>query len=336
MPISLNPSRGKLMKCKNPLVLILPLLLLSSCGGSSSGGAAGAGTSTNTVLSSVTGQFIDAPVEGLNYSSTSYSGVTGTNGSFNCALGEEVTFKLGTDLTIGKAGCGKKIFLDSLDTKANKAAIGAVLQSLGLSGSVIVIPTAVRTASMTGIDFSSANDGDIISYLSIKHPSSTPVGITTALAHIDAQREANVTFDADLKEVLDFIAWFTAADGNNTDPEPARYSINEDVHIVKNVDTDCEIDFYMSLYKKLNGAVEEYYVHLYTAANLPSGDGQRVMSDVFSTTFNVTENSGVKYAGQGSAYIDITNKKLKGKLNYVVSDGGQSLSCSATINESLE
>lgn len=324
------------MKCKNPMVLVLPLLLLTSCGGSSGGGAAGAGTSTNTVLSSVTGQFIDAPVEGLNYSSTSYSGVTGTNGSFSCALGEEVTFKLGTDLTIGKAACGKKIFLDSLDTKANKDAIGAVLQSLGLSGSVIVIPSAVRTASMTGINFATASDGDISAYVLSKHAGSTPVGKVAALAHINTQREANVSFDTTLKAALDEIAWFTAADGNNTDPEPARYSINEDVHIVKNVDTDCEIDFYMSLYKKLNGAVEEYYVHLYTAANLPSGDGQRVMSDVFSTTFNVTENGSVNYAGQGSAYLDITNKKLKGKLNYVVSAGGQSLSCSATINESLE
>lgn len=84
------------MKYKNPIILVIPLLLLSSCGGSDSGGAA-AGSSSNTVVSSISGQFIDAPVVGLNYISTSFSGVTGTNGSFNCALGEEVTFKLGSE-----------------------------------------------------------------------------------------------------------------------------------------------------------------------------------------------------------------------------------------------
>jgi hypothetical protein len=327
------------MKYKNPIVLVLPLLLLASCSGSGDGSTVG--TSSDYVVSSISGQFIDAPVVGLNYSSTSHSGVTGTNGSYQCALGEEVTFKLGANHTIGKAGCGKKIFLDSLDTKAAKGTIGAVLQSFGISGGVITIPVAARTVNLPTISLASAtNDTAIGAFVTSLNTqlslSLSPVTKTVAIAHIDTVRESNISFDATLKSALDELAWFTQADGNNTNLEPARYNISEDVHIVKNENTDCEIDFYMSLYKKINNTVEEYYVLAYTATNLPSADGQRLMSDVFSSQFSVTESNNAVYAGNISAYLDVSNKKLKGQLKYTVSLGGQSKTCSAVINEKLK
>ena len=67
------------MNCKKLMLLALPLALLASC----SAKKAAPGSSSDTVISNLDGQFIDSPVEGLNYSSASVtSGVTGTNGSF--------------------------------------------------------------------------------------------------------------------------------------------------------------------------------------------------------------------------------------------------------------
>jgi hypothetical protein len=67
--------------------------LLSGCGGGGGGG------SSAPVVS--VGQFVDAPVAGLGYSSPSYSGLTGSTGNFNYKSGEEVTFKIG-QVTLGK------------------------------------------------------------------------------------------------------------------------------------------------------------------------------------------------------------------------------------------
>lgn len=70
-------------------VLLIELALflgLSGCGGS--GGSA---SSTEQVQ---TGHFIDAPVQGLSYSTTSQSGTTDATGLFNYKTGETVQFKL--------------------------------------------------------------------------------------------------------------------------------------------------------------------------------------------------------------------------------------------------
>jgi len=67
-------------------------------------GCGGGGSSYNTISTSFTnlGVFLDAPVEGIDYSSHSYSGITDNNGKFYYVTGETVTFKLGK-VTLGKS-----------------------------------------------------------------------------------------------------------------------------------------------------------------------------------------------------------------------------------------
>src|SRR5690606_38741492 len=111
-------------------------------------------------------QFIDDPGVGVNYSGNFGSkGVTQHNGALNCQKGEFLTFKLGTNLEIGKAVCGEKIFLNNLSTSNNAAKIGSVLQSIGLNSGNIIIPESLRERSLPSLDFSSADDTAIASYL---------------------------------------------------------------------------------------------------------------------------------------------------------------------------
>ncbi len=84
------------------LSLGMTILLLAACGGgsSSSGGSGGNG---NSVTGSLTGVFVDAPVAGLSYTTSSgISGTTDGQGQFNYAAGDTVTFSVG-GLTLGSA-----------------------------------------------------------------------------------------------------------------------------------------------------------------------------------------------------------------------------------------
>ncbi|QOY52619.1 DUF1566 domain-containing protein [Candidatus Sulfurimonas baltica] len=69
-------------------------LVLSGCGGSGS-------SSDSSAITTVTGQFIDSPVEGLNYDcSSGKAGITNSEGEYTCNVGDTVTFKIG-DVVIG-------------------------------------------------------------------------------------------------------------------------------------------------------------------------------------------------------------------------------------------
>ena len=56
----------------------------------------------------ISGNLLDSAVVGIDYSSPSYSGTTGPNGSFQCQEGEIVTFKVG-DIELPGVPCGKII-----------------------------------------------------------------------------------------------------------------------------------------------------------------------------------------------------------------------------------
>ena len=66
------------------VLLSISLVLLAGCGG-------GGGSST---VSTSTGKFIDSAVAGLSYTTTSQSGTTDANGTFQYKSGETVNFKL--------------------------------------------------------------------------------------------------------------------------------------------------------------------------------------------------------------------------------------------------
>ena len=68
------------------------LFLLPSCGGG--------GDDSSGSVSTVTGQFVDSLVAGLQYSTASASGLTDANGTFTYSPGENVTFMVG-DILIG-------------------------------------------------------------------------------------------------------------------------------------------------------------------------------------------------------------------------------------------
>ena len=79
------------------VMALLALGALSACGGSGGFSAAEEGPGGNVAL---TGQFLDAPVEGLGYSTPTQSGVTDAAGRFQYLDGETVSFTLyGTPLS---------------------------------------------------------------------------------------------------------------------------------------------------------------------------------------------------------------------------------------------
>ncbi len=78
------------------ILLYISAITLVGCG-------AGGGSSSETVpATTVTGSFIDDPVQGLTYicSTSAKSGTTNTEGEYTCVLGSDVTFMLG-DVTLG-------------------------------------------------------------------------------------------------------------------------------------------------------------------------------------------------------------------------------------------
>ncbi|VAW81067.1 hypothetical protein MNBD_GAMMA14-392 [hydrothermal vent metagenome] len=79
-------------------LLLLAAVLLTACGGGGNNSSSGA---------SLTGQFVDSPVGGLRYTTTSTSGFTAADGTFSYKAGETVQFFVG-DILIGSA-TGKSI-----------------------------------------------------------------------------------------------------------------------------------------------------------------------------------------------------------------------------------
>lgn len=73
------------------VMALLALGALSACGGSGGFSAAEEGPGGNAAL---TGQFLDAPVDGLGYSTPTQSGVTDAAGRFQYQAGETVSFTL--------------------------------------------------------------------------------------------------------------------------------------------------------------------------------------------------------------------------------------------------
>lgn len=101
------------------------------------------------------GNFVDAPVEGVNYKSGSLAGITGRNGEFQYEVGNSIRFFIG-DINLGRAVKGKSLItpLDLVTdgTTATPAVINIarLLQSLDSdpADEVITIPDAVRAAAV--------------------------------------------------------------------------------------------------------------------------------------------------------------------------------------------
>jgi hypothetical protein len=127
----------------------------TSGGGSEDESSRGGGLTV--VISS--GRLVDAPVQGVSYSSAAIAGVTGANGEYEFQQGHGVRFFIG-DIPIGEAVSGKAL-LTLLDLVANgdidtPAVINRarLLQSLDSDpgDDVISIPATVRQSAVRSND----------------------------------------------------------------------------------------------------------------------------------------------------------------------------------------
>jgi hypothetical protein len=137
------------------------LAIVLSLGFSGCGGGSG-GSSTPTTY---TGTFVDAPVQGLNYSTATQSGLTDASGNFKYQAGETVTFKLGT-LALGTVPATSSLnpldlagdnSLGSVSTKAMNIAM--LLQNLDQNRSNtgnIIISSALKDHNFSNVNLSDA------------------------------------------------------------------------------------------------------------------------------------------------------------------------------------
>ncbi|WP_457624073.1 hypothetical protein [Persephonella sp.] len=135
----------------------------------SCGGGGGSDSSTSTTL---TGQFVDAPVAGLDYETSSgITGTTNSNGYFNYREGDIITFKIG-GLLLGDAKGNSIItptalFVDNAgleDAQTKAISLSALLLALdeNPNDDVITIPETVKEALKdTSIAFESTDQLDI-------------------------------------------------------------------------------------------------------------------------------------------------------------------------------
>jgi len=116
-------KKGENMK-KYLAYSLVAIGLLSGCGGSDSSSSS----------STQTGVFVDAPVAGLTYSTTSgLSGTTNDKGEFTYNTGDSVTFKLGS-LSLGTAAAGSVVTPRNLGDEIVATNVAYILQNLDTDG----------------------------------------------------------------------------------------------------------------------------------------------------------------------------------------------------------
>ena len=173
------------MKFSYLVSLSAAIALFSGCGSSDS--------SNDTAPSTITGQFIDSAVQGLDYvCSSGGSGVTNAFGHFTCNIGDTVTFSLNS-FEIGSARAETVITPKTLHPNDTEAMINIaqLLQTLDSDGNpdngISIDTTGTEVQSLSGItvaldqaDF----DSVITSYIG-----TVLVDESTALAHLELNIE---------------------------------------------------------------------------------------------------------------------------------------------------
>ena len=146
--------------------LLVGTCALSACGGGSSGGSNGAG---NNPPAQQTGVLLDAPVQGVTYTTSgtgiSTSGVTGPNGIFSFTAGDTVTFSLlvgaGGSIPLGSmqvppASTGNAVaFVGALP---NGLQVAQVLQSLNFS-------TSTSLMNVGGLTLNATDAGNLTAFI---------------------------------------------------------------------------------------------------------------------------------------------------------------------------
>ena len=133
-------------------IAVLFAFLLSACGGGGGG---------STAVSALRGQFIDSPVSGLTYVTATQTGVTSSDGSFDYAKGEMVTFSFGAivfpkvkaSLIVTPVNMAPGNNVDA-DEAQNIAYLLQALDEDGDPSNGITIPSSLSSLATQPVDFS--------------------------------------------------------------------------------------------------------------------------------------------------------------------------------------
>lgn len=192
---------------------------LVACGGggsdtASDGGGSGGGSTVKT------GQFVDSPVQGLDYYIDSVkAGTTNAAGEFTYPSGKSVTFRVGNvtlgtttgadlstvtpaDLTVDPASLTNiLVLLQSLDSDANPA-------------NGITIPAARAAALTTSLDLSAS--GTTLASVQASLPSLALVSSSAANSHFVSSVVSNAKVSSEVSRVADSVVgiWYFQCDGN--------------------------------------------------------------------------------------------------------------------------
>ena len=167
-------------------IAILAIGSLVGCGG----GGGSSGTTTKT------GYFIDSAVEGLEYTSGSIAGITGTDGSFKYEEGKPVTFKIGSMVLGSVTVTNSRVFPIDLvsgatdETHPNVSLMAQILQTLDTDGDAsngITISQNTRQAINQAIE------------IAVSDPTSATNAINQLLNTATSGRASALISDADAK-----------------------------------------------------------------------------------------------------------------------------------------
>lgn len=217
--------------------LAVATLGLTACGGGSNG-SNDPGNPGNTTVS-LTGVFIDSPVDGLRYVSksaagvTTHSGATNAKGEFQYESGGSVTFSIG-DITFPPVAA--KSTLTPLDVAGTSDVhdtsvvnIARLLQSLDFDGDPsngIKIGDAAHTAAagMGGLDFASATFDSAVTSL-VANSGSTNTALVDADSAINHFTNATFGIDGGIPRAFSmewlrgrtlYPVWFGTTDSSNS------------------------------------------------------------------------------------------------------------------------
>ncbi|MBX2882167.1 MAG: DM13 domain-containing protein [Granulosicoccus sp.] len=186
------------MKIQTVAVPVFALLLISACGGGSSSN----GIDTNTdpeetpPVNLLTGRFVDSAVTGLQYTTPSQSGLTGSDGSFNYESGESVTFSIGDIVLPAIPGADiitpLSVFSTDDITDLRVMNLARLLQTLDdnadPSDGIVLADSAVANATGLQVDFSSANFVDQVNNL-VANSGSSNTELVNAIEALDHLQE---------------------------------------------------------------------------------------------------------------------------------------------------
>ncbi len=177
--------------------LLLSCFLLAGCGGEDN--------DSQPLNAEGVGFFIDSPVQGLSYASTSYSGVTDASGRFDYEDGEAIVFSFG-DILLPSISASKAIHVSDLfanglaDTQTiNLARLLLTIDSDADADNGIQLSTDALDIDNTPdtLDFNSVTfDADVANYIAVVSASSTSldtlISVQDATEHI-AETKIEVT-----------------------------------------------------------------------------------------------------------------------------------------------